>query len=241
VGLWVHFKILASLGANHIITYQLHSKIARSMLDPTICLLDDIRALNLLERYLCDHYIRNLNFLENTVRQKWAFCSVDSGGENQVRDFANAFGASLVVAHKQRDYSTVNTVKSINILSAKPVDGKILWIVDDLVDTGSSVENLIQALPPLGPQEINIIAVHALFSPPAAERLNRLYDKGLLKRMIATDSIWPSKEKLPFLEVVSSTELSARLIHTTMTNKSMGELMEAFNAETYLKSASLFS
>jgi ribose-phosphate pyrophosphokinase len=211
------------------------------MLDPTICSLDDIRALTLLEKYLCDHYIRNLSFLENTVRKKWAFCSVDSGSENQVRDFADSFGSSLVVAHKQRDYSKLNSIKAINILSASPIEGKILWIVDDMVDTGSSVESLIRALAPLGPEEINIIAVHALFSPPAVERLNRLHQEGLLKRMIATDSIWPTKEKLPYLEVVSSTELSARLIHTIMTNKSMSELMETFSAEVYLKTSSLFS
>jgi ribose-phosphate pyrophosphokinase len=241
VGLWVHFKTLASLGAKHILTYQLHSKISRSMLDPTICSLDDIRALTLLEKYLCDHYIRNLSFLENTVRKKWAFCSVDAGAENQVRDFADGFGSSLVVAHKQRDYSTVNTIKAINILSAKPIDGKILWIVDDLVDTGSSVETLIRALADLGPEEINVIAVHGVFSSPAVDRLNNLHDEGLLKRVIVTDSIWPTEKKIQSLEVISSTELSARLIHTIMTNKSMSELMEAFNAENYLKTSSLFS
>jgi ribose-phosphate pyrophosphokinase len=54
VGLWIHFKILASLGVKHMITYQLHSNKSESMLDPTVCTIDDIPALNLLERYLCD-------------------------------------------------------------------------------------------------------------------------------------------------------------------------------------------
>lgn len=241
VGLWIHFKTMASLGAKHILSYQLHSKIAQSMLDPSVCSLDDIRGLRLLEKYLCDKYIQNLDFLQNTVRPNWAFCSVDAGGEHQVRDFADAFGSSLVVAHKQRDYTKVNSVKSINILSAQPIEGKILWVVDDLVDTAGSVENLIRAFEPLKPAEVNIIAVHALFSPPAAERLNRLHDEGLLKRIIVTDSIWPTEEKIHSLEVVSSTELSARLIHTFITNGSMSEMMEPFNAENYLKTSGLFS
>ena len=241
VGLWIHFRTVASLGASHILTYQLHSKISQSMLDPSECTLDDIRALTLLEKYLCDNYIRNLEFLEKTVRTKWAFCSVDAGGENQVRDFADAFGASLVVAHKQRDYSTVNSIKSINILSAEPLEGKILWIVDDLIDTASSMESLIRALAPHKPAEVNIIVVHALFSPPAAEKLKCLQDQGLLNRIIVTDSIVPSSEIIRSLEVVSSTELSARLIHTFMTNKSMSKIMESFDAESYLKTASLFS
>ena len=240
VGLWVHFKTLTSLGVKHILTYQLHSKISQSMLDPTICSLDDIRALNLLEKYLCDNYIRNIEYLENTVRSKWAFCSVDAGGENQVRDFADAFGASLVVAHKQRDYSVVNSIKSINILSAEPLEGKILWIVDDMVDTGASMDSLIRALAPHKPAEINIIAVHALFSPPAAARLQALQNEGMLNRIIVSDTIQPSKEIIQSLEIVRSTELSAKLILTLMTHKSMSNIMEPFNAESYLKSPGLF-
>ncbi|MCL2832985.1 MAG: ribose-phosphate diphosphokinase [Treponema sp.] len=241
VGLWIHFKTLASLGARHILTYQLHSKISQSMLDPSVCTLDDIHAQTLLEKYLCDHYIRDLDYLINTVRSNWAFCSVDAGGEHQIRDFADAFGSSLVVAHKQRDYSRVNTIKSVNILSAEPLEGKTLWIYDDLVDTASSVETLIRALAPLKPAEVNIIAVHAVFSPPAARRLNQLQSEGLLKRVIVTDSVWPSADRINSLEVVSSTELSAQLIHTFITNQSMSKIMEVFNAEEYLKTSSLFS
>jgi ribose-phosphate pyrophosphokinase len=243
VGLWIHFKTLTGLGAAHIITYQLHSKISQSMLDPAVCNMDDISGLTLLQRYLCDNYIRDLDFLEKNVRPYWAFCSVDTGGENQVRDFANAFGASLIVGHKQRDYTKPNTLKSFNVLSAAPVAGKTLWIVDDLVDTAGSVESLIRALAPHNPAEINILAVHGTLSPPAPERLMKLANEGLLKRLVVTDTINLNslKAQIPFLEVVSSTELSARLIHTLLSHKSMGALMELFNAEAYLKNSGLFA
>ena len=213
------------------------------MLDPSICTLDDIPALNLLERYLCDVYIRNIKTLEEEVRANWAFCSVDAGGEKQGREFANAFGAPLVVAHKQRDYSKLNSVKSVNILSADPLEGKILWIVDDLVDTAGSVESLIRALSDLKPREINIIAIHALFSPPAAQRLNKLAEEGLLNRIIVTDTVkTPTfSEIVPRIEVVPSAELSSNVIHILMTNESMGKLMDPFNAEKYLKKPGLFS
>ena len=128
-------KILSSLGARQIVTYQLHSDKSKSMLDHTICVMDDIPALTLLKRYLCDVYIKSIEKLEQEVRSQWAFCSVDAGGEKLARVFANAFGAPLVIAHKQRDYSRVNAIESVNILSAEPVEGKALWIVDDMVDT----------------------------------------------------------------------------------------------------------
>jgi ribose-phosphate pyrophosphokinase len=242
VGLWVHFKILAGLGTRHIVTYQLHSDKSKSIVDPTICGIDDIPALTLLERYLCDAYIRDMETLKKTVRSQWAFCSVDAGGEKLARQFANAFGSPLVVAHKQRDYSKSNSIKSINILSAEPVEGKALWIIDDMVDTAGSVESLIRALAPLRPAEINIIAVHAIFSPPAAERLSALCAEGLLKHLIVTDTVYnPSKipADIPNLEVVPSAGLSSRVIRTILTNSSLSKLMRSFNAELYFKKSDM--
>ncbi|MFP3089283.1 ribose-phosphate diphosphokinase [Treponema sp. TIM-1] len=244
VGLWVHLKTLVSLGTTHIITYQLHSDKSKSMVDPAICAIDDIPALTLLKKRLCDVYIRDIKTLEQEVRPHWAFCSVDAGGEKLARRFANAFGAPLVVAHKQRDYSRSNSIESINILSAEPVEGKVLWIVDDMVDTAGSVESLILALAPLKPAEINLIAVHAIFSSPAAERLTRLSSQGLLRHIMVTDTVCclgSLPEPIPNLEVVPSAELSAEVICTIITNNSMGKLLAAFNAEDYLKSPDLFN
>ena len=243
VGLWIHFKILASLGVNHIVTYQLHSNKSESMVDPAICALDNIPALTLLEQYLCDVYIQNMKALEETVRPNWAFCSVDAGGEKLAREFANAFGAPLIVAHKQRDYSRANTVESVNILSAVSIEGKVLWIVDDMIDTAASVEELIKALSVLNPKEINLVAVHAIFSPPAAKRLNRLEGEGLIHRIIVTDTVGTSGflETIPSLEVVPSTKLSARLIASLETNESIAKIMRVFSAEKYLKTPGLFS
>jgi len=242
VGLWVHLKTLSSLGAQHVITYQLHSDKSKSMLDPTICAMDDIPALTLLQQRLCDVYIRDIHELETEVRSNWAFCSVDAGGEKLARTFANAFRSSLVVAHKQRDPSRANTIESINILSAEPVEGKTLWIVDDLVDTAGSVESLIRALAPLGPREVNLLAVHAVFSPPALERLATLTMEGLLRRIMVTDTVCPDTmtECLPGLEVVPSSWLSARVINSIITHAPMSQLLLNFDATAYLNSPALW-
>jgi ribose-phosphate pyrophosphokinase len=241
MGLWVHMKILASLGVRHVVTYQLHSDKSKSMIDPAICAIDDIPALTLLKRHLCDTLIHNMETLENVVRPHWAFCSVDAGGEKLARVFANAFGAPLVVAHKQRDYSKSNSVESVNILSAEPIEGKVLWIVDDLVDTAGSVDTLIRALAPFKPAEINLVAVHALFSPPAARRLAALSEAGLLKRVMVTDTVCILPEEIPGLEVVPSAELSARIVRTIVLNASMSKQLRPFDAGIYLNSPNLFN
>ena len=237
VGLWVHLKTLFSLGARHIVTFQLHSDKSKTMVDPAYCAIDDIPALNLLKRHLCDTYIQTAEKLEQEVRANWAFCSVDAGGEKLARVFANSFGAPLVVAHKQRDYSRPNTIESINILSSEPLEGKTLWVVDDMIDTAGSVERLIRALSPLKPKEINVIAVHALFSPPAAERLEALSQEGLLRRLIVTDTVCCTcltHQRIPNLEVVHSAELAAKIIKTIVSDESMSKLLLPFNAALYL-------
>lgn len=238
VGLWVHFKTLVSLGVCHIITYQLHSDKSKTMLDPVLCPIDDVPGLRLLKQRLCDVYIRDIETLENEVRKNWAFCSVDAGGEKLARRFANAFGTPLVIAHKQRDYSRANTIESINILSAAPLSGKKLWIVDDMIDTGGSVESLIRALALHDPEEINVAAVHPVFSGPAADRLGSLVTEGLLKRVLVTDTVsCPTcmPDAIPHLEVVPSTELSASIIATIVMEGSLSGMFGSFDAEQYLR------
>jgi ribose-phosphate pyrophosphokinase len=213
------------------------------MLDPTLGAIDDVPILQLMKKRLCDVYIHDVTALEEEVRPRWAFCSVDAGGEKIARRFANAFGAPLVIAHKQRDYSRANTIESINILSAVPLEGKVLWIVDDMIDTGASVVGLIRALHDLGPAQINLAAAHAVFSGPAAERLGALVDEGLLSRVLVTDTVsCPScmSESIPGLEVVPSTELSAAIIATIVSEGSLSSLFNPFDAEKYLREARLF-
>jgi ribose-phosphate pyrophosphokinase len=112
-----------------------------------------------------------------------------------------------------------------------------------MIDTAGSVEGLIKALAARKPKEINIIAVHALFSPPASMRLNRFSEEGLLNRIIVTDTLGHSAltEAIPRLEIVPSAELSARIIINLIYNESIGKIMRPFNAEKYLKSPNLFS
>jgi ribose-phosphate pyrophosphokinase len=244
VGLWIHFKTMVSLGASHIVTYQLHSDKSKAMIDPAVCMFDDIPVFTLLKKYLCDHYVKDIETLENEVHNNWAFCSVDAGGEKLTQRFANAFNAPLVVSHKQRDYSKVNKVESINILSAEPIEGKILWIVDDMIDTGGSVESLILALAKQNPAEINVVVVHAPFSNPARQRLAALTEKKLLKRIIVTDTVYfpPSTPKdFPNLQIVPSAELSARVINNIVTDHSMADIHQSFNAREYLQNLDLFS
>ncbi|GHU24887.1 ribose-phosphate pyrophosphokinase [Spirochaetia bacterium] len=236
VGLWMHFRTLQAMGARQLITYQLHSDKSRTMLDPSLCTLDDIPGSRLLIEHLCATYVKSSERLRQVVPAQWAFCAIDAGGEKLARNFANFFGTPLVVAHKQRNYSQVNTVDSINILSAVPLQDKILWIVDDIIDTAGSIDILIRALALRKPAQINVAVVHAVFSDPATERIRNLCAEKLLAHIIVTDTVCSSPSLsgiIPNMEIVSSSEFSAMVLETIVHNESITELVQIHGVDDY--------
>lgn len=243
VGFWVHYKTLTSLGVDHIITYQLHSDKSKTVVDPTLCAMDDVPGSPMLKEYITDNFIRKMDVLNTKVADDWLFCSVDAGGENVARKYARAFGSRLMIAHKQRNYEKTNSVESINILTDTPIEGKEVWIVDDMIDTGSSIYNLVKELKNRGVQTINIAVVHAVFSDPARQRLHELHDAGLLDRVIVTDTLDASEElqeSMPFLEVVSSARLSAEIVMRMHEEQSLSPFFDDFDPRHYLSNLKLF-
>ena len=238
VGLWIHYKTMISLGANHLITYQLHSDKSKTFFDPCLCSIDDVPGVSLLQKYLCDTTIHTVKELENSVCNDWLFCSVDAGGEKLARKFASAFGTQLVIAHKQRNYVQANTVECINILSAVPLEGKNIWIVDDMIDTASSVYNLVLELSERAGREIHIMIIHPVLSNAAIERLQKLKKKGVLGRLVVCDTISCKniRELLPFIEIIESADLSAKIIETIYKEQQMSGLIDTFSPVKYLES-----
>ncbi len=238
VGLWVHFKILISLGTDHYLTFQLHSEKSKSFIDPALCAVDDIPARGLLMAWLCDNHIRTPERLHGEVRSNWLFCSVDAGGEALAKRFAATFGTGMVICHKQRDYSSTNTVESISILAAEPLDGKTLWIIDDMIDTGDSICKLVRELGKKSPAAINVAIVHPVFSPPAVERIEKLCAENLIGTVVVTDTIPGSREvlqRLPCVKVVRSTAQAAEIVYRLNHELALSPLLSAFNAEDYFR------
>jgi ribose-phosphate pyrophosphokinase len=238
VGLWLHFKVLISLGIDHYITFQLHSEKSKTFIDPTLCVVDDIPAQALLQRFLCDHLVVNRARLHNEVHNNWLFCSVDAGGEALAKRFAASFGTKIIISHKQRDYSTTNSVESISILTSDPIEGKTVWIIDDMIDTGDSMCKLVRELAKRSPGAINIAVVHAVFSAPALQSIGELCDEHLIGTILVTDTVPCTEEvfeKLPCVRVVPSTGVAAEIIHRLNSELPLSPLLAHFSAVDYLK------
>ena len=241
VGLWMHFKTLVELGVDHYLTFQLHSEKSRTFIDPARCAVDDLPAHALLQEYLCDTAIGTVERLQSEVRRHWFFCSVDAGGETIAKRFAASFGTRIVIAHKQRDYSAPDTVESINLLSSAPIEGTVVWIVDDMISTAGSVYPLVRELATHRPAEINIATVHPVFSQPALDRLGELCDRGLVRTILATDTVSCTDEirrRLPCLRVVPTVGYSSDVVHRLNAEQPLSSLLAPFDAQRHLEGRS---
>lgn len=243
VGFWIHAKILVSLGVNHMITFQLHSDKSKTAIDPVMCTFDDIPTSGLIQNYLARTFIRTPEYLENVVRKEWVFCSVDAGGEGLAKKYANAFGVPLVVAHKQRDYQKTNVVESVRILTDTNIQGKTVWIIDDMIDTAGSIHTLVHALNEKKVASVSIAITHGVFSPPASSRLKELKNLGLIEKILITDSQLPNPSllaELPFVEVITSTELCADVIVRSHHELSLSALFDGFTVKDFYENLTLF-
>lgn len=118
-------------------------------------------------------------------------------------------GAPLAFVHKSRDLTVPN--KSVS----KTVVGQIEWftcmLIDDMIDTGGKIAGVVNVLKDAGAKDIIIIiiATHAVFSDPAAQRLSECG----VREVVVTDTLpIPKAKRFESLTVLSIAPLLARAI-----------------------------
>ncbi len=236
VGMWVHYKILQSLGMDHYMTYMLHSDKSKSIFDPTRSVIDDLPTSPLIIEYILDEFIIKSGLTLEEVRKNWVFCAVDAGGAGVARLYANTFGTPLVVAHKIRNHKKPNQVDSIKILSSVSLEGKIVWVVDDMVDTGGSILILMQELKKQGASRINVAISHGVCSPPALARLQDAYEKDIFESFVITNTILPPGIKdVPFVRIIDTTRHGASVLIRMHEGESLSPFFDPFDVERHIE------
>lgn len=95
--------------------------------------------------------------------------SPDVGGVARARSFAKKLNdAPLAIVDKRRSAHNVSEV--MNLIG--DVRGKVAVLVDDMIDTAGTITNAAKVLRNEGAREVYACATHAVFSPPAIERLS---------------------------------------------------------------------
>jgi ribose-phosphate pyrophosphokinase len=133
--------------------------------------------------------------------------SPDVGGVARARGFAKKLNdAPLAIIDKRRQDHNVAEV--MNLIG--DVKGKIAVLVDDMIDTAGTITEGGKLLRQQGAQRVYACATHAVFSPPAIERLSLA---GVFEEVIVTNSIpIPKDSYFPQLRVLSVADVLGETI-----------------------------
>jgi len=187
-------KLVANLivqsGANRIIAMDLHSAQIQGYFDIPC---DHVYGAPVLFDYLLSKNLPDI-----------VVVSPDVGGVARARAFAKKLNdAPIAIIDKRRQ--THNVAEVMNVVG--DVAGKTAVLVDDMIDTAGTIHEGAKILRKSGARQVYACATHAVFSPPAIERLSG----GLFEEVIVTNTI-PSYSHFPQLKVLSVANLIGETI-----------------------------
>lgn len=147
--------------------------------------------------------------------------AVDLGFAKKGRNFAADLDTPIAFIEKRR---TANIAKAEALTLIGNVEGRDVIIVDDEVDTGSSIVQAINLVKENGARDVYLAFVHAVFSRNASQRLGVMP----IKQIITTDTVPIPPEKLVYLEdkitILSVAELLGEVIRRAHEGRSVGEM-----------------
>lgn len=147
--------------------------------------------------------------------------AADLGFAKKARNLATELRLPLALVEKRR--VAVDT-EALTLVG--DVEGCDAIIVDDEVDTGGSIANAVEVVREQGARDVYLCFVHAVFSPPAVERLRSLQ----IKEIVTTNSIpIPPQKRLPNLTVLSVADLLGEVISRVHEGCSVGEMFKAYH------------
>ena len=149
----------------------------------------------------CDHIYGSpvlVDYLRTRDLGEVVVVSPDVGGVARARAFAKQMSdAPLAIIDKRR--SGHNLAESLTVIG--DVAGKTAVLIDDMIDTGGTICACARLLRQRGATRVLACATHAVFSPPAVERLS---EPGLFEEVLVTNSIPISDDRrFPQLQVLS--------------------------------------
>ncbi|MFQ3549590.1 MAG: ribose-phosphate pyrophosphokinase [Armatimonadota bacterium] len=197
--------ILTTAGANRVITMDLHAGAIQGFFNIPV---DHLTAIPAFSNYYLNKGI------ENTV-----FVSPDEGRAKHVRAVSSRVGAPLAVGYK---YHPDHHISSVTHLAGE-VKGKTPIIVEDMIRTGGSISECVDALLYYGCNpEIYVAATHGLLTDRCFNRLNRPE----IKEVLVTDSV-PMPENAPDkFKVLSVAPMFAEAIKRVHQNQSITSLFD---------------
>ena len=206
---------LEDSGASRVITLDLHNDAIAGFFRHAT--LENLRA----SKNLID-YVKSKIGTENLV-----IVAPDAGGAARASFYAKQLGVKLAIIHKERDYSKANTVERMSLIG--DVDGKNVFVVDDLIDTAGTLVNAAKKLNESGAKKVYFAASLAMLNGPAVERLDKAYNEGIVTKIIGTNVIYHGEnfvEEHDWYDEINLEKYFARVIYNINKGLSISRLLD---------------
>lgn len=187
-------NLITEAGADRVLAMDLHSGQCVGYFDIPV---DHVYGETVILDYLASKRIATGDLV---------VVSPDVGGVARARAFAKKLNdAPLAIIDKRRSAHNVSEVMHL----IGDVRGKVAVLVDDMIDTAGTITNAGKALLQEGAREVYACTSHAVFSPPAIERLS----SGVFSEVIVTNTIPVAPENVfPQLTILSVANLLGETI-----------------------------
>ncbi|MFC1703231.1 ribose-phosphate diphosphokinase [Candidatus Omnitrophota bacterium] len=200
-------NLLTTAGADRVLTMDLHAGQIQGFFDIP---LDHLYAVNVFVDY----------FKKIKGLKKLTIVGPDVGSIKMARAYAKRFGAGLALVDKRR--RSPEEAEAMHILGN--VKGRNIILADDLIATGSSIVQAVEALKREGAQDIYAAISHGVLCGNAIENIENCKS---LKQLIITDSIPLDNEKRhPKIKVLSIAGLLAEAIKRIHNEESISCLFD---------------
>ena len=198
-------NLLTNAGASRIVTVDLHAGQIQGFFDMPV---DNLFTTPLFAKYI-----------KRKFKNKKLICvSPDVGGVQRTRGLATRIKADLAIIDKRRPKPGQSKV--MNIIG--DVKGKTCIIVDDIIDSGGTIVNAIDALKKAGATDVFVFITHAVLSGDAVSKIK----KSKINKLIITDTINNSQKikNNDKIEVLSISSLMAEAIKRIANSNSVSDL-----------------
>ena len=200
--------LFKAAGANRIMSVDLHAAQIQGFFDGPV---DHLFAMPVL----LQHFQEKLEVKDLTV------VSPDMGRVRVADIWSDKLGAPLAIIHKRRDPRVPNQVSVHEIVG--DVDGRVCLLVDDLIDTGRTIQKAAEALKKNGAKGVVVAATHAVFSDPATEVLRH----ESIDQVVVTDTLpIPDEKRWDRLTVLPIAPMLARAIREVFDDGSVTSMFD---------------
>ena len=198
-------NLITNAGASRVVTVDLHAGQIQGFFDMPV---DNLFTTPLFAKYI-----------KKKLNKKNLICvSPDVGGVQRTRGLATRIKADLAIIDKRRPAPGKSRV--MNIIGN--VKNKTCIIVDDIIDSGGTIVNAVDALKKSGADEVYVFITHAVLSGDAVKKIKN----SKIKKLIITDTINNSQKikNNNKIEVLSISSLMSEAIKRIANSNSVSDL-----------------